>query len=55
MRYPESVVTLMRAGVAETDAFALRRVAMTLHRWHELECGTDTGAVERDETTGRTY
>ena len=55
MRYPESVVTLTRAGVAETDAFALRRVAMTLHRWHELECGTDTGAVERDETTGRTY
>lgn len=55
MRYPESVVTLMCAGVAETDARALRRVAMTLHRWHELECGTDTGAVQRDETTGRTY
>jgi hypothetical protein len=21
------------------DAMALRRIAMTLHRWHELECG----------------
>jgi hypothetical protein len=24
------------------DAFALRRIAMTLERWHELECGTTT-------------
>lgn len=53
--YPESVVTLTRAGMTDADAFALRRVAMTLHRWHELECGTDTGGVERDETTGKTY
>ena len=41
--------------MTDADAFALRRVAMTLHRWHELECGTDTGGVERDETTGKTY
>jgi hypothetical protein len=34
---------------------ALRRIAMTLHRWQELECGTEHGAVERDEATGRTY
>jgi hypothetical protein len=26
---------------------------MTLHRWHELECGTDNGCIERDETTGK--
>lgn len=26
---------------------------MTLHRWHELECGIDNGCVERDETTGK--
>lgn len=52
---PECVVNLVRTGIGTADAFALRRVAMTLHRWHELECGTDTGAVERDETTSKTY
>ena len=51
----ECVAPLMRAGIEYDDALALRRIAMTLHRWHELECGTDTGAVERDETTGKTY
>ena len=39
----------------EEDAYALRRIAMTLHRWSELECGTEGGAVERDEQTGKTY
>ena len=47
--------TLCGAGITHDDALALRRIAMTLHRWHELECGTDSGAVERDEETGRTY
>jgi hypothetical protein len=46
---------LTALGIAYSDAEALRRVAMTLHRWHELECGTDTGAVERDEVSGKTY
>lgn len=22
---------------------------MALHRWHEMECGTDNGCIERDE------
>ena len=35
------------------DAYALRRIAMQLHRWHELECGVDAGGVERDEETGK--
>jgi hypothetical protein len=26
-------------GVSLEDALALRRISMTLHRWHELECG----------------
>jgi hypothetical protein len=34
---------------------SLRRISMTLHRWHELECGTDNGCIERDETTGKPY
>ena len=46
---------LTGAGIDRNDAWALRRIAMTLHRWHELECGTDSGAVERDGATGKTY
>lgn len=46
---------LVQAGIDEDDAWALRRIAMTLHRWHELECGTDRGAIERDEKTGTPY
>lgn len=26
-------------GIEPTDALALRRISMTLRRWHELECG----------------
>ncbi len=29
------------------DAESLRRISMTLHHWHELECGTDGGCIER--------
>lgn len=43
------------AGVSYADAVALRRISMQLHRWHELECGTDRGAIERDEETGKTF
>jgi hypothetical protein len=43
------------AGISPEDAKALRRIAMTLHRWHELERGTDYGRVERDEETGVPY
>jgi hypothetical protein len=46
---------LLRAGITYEHATGLRRIAMALHRWHELECGTDSGAVERDEKTGKTY
>lgn len=42
-------------GIGEDDAFALRRVAMQLHRWHELECGVENGGVERDEQTGKCF
>lgn len=52
---PECLIPLQRAGIDASDAWALRRIAMTLHRWHELECGTDSGAIERDEATGIPY
>lgn len=54
-RTPECIPPLLRAGISPDDADALRRIAMQLHRWHELECGTETGGVERDESTGKTY
>lgn len=46
---------LQNAGVSEQDAWQLRRIAMTLSRWSELECGTDRGCIERDEATGRPF
>jgi hypothetical protein len=45
----------MAEGITYPDALDLRRISMTLHRWHEMECGIDDGCVERDETTGKTY
>lgn len=44
---------LMRVGITRSDAEKLRRIAMTLHRWHELECGVEDGGIERDELTGK--
>lgn len=52
-KWPECVEPLKRAGITEMDALALRKIAMQLHRWHELECGIDAGGVERDEVTGK--
>jgi hypothetical protein len=46
---------LEQAGIRYDDASKLRRIALTLHRWHELECGDDHGCIERDETTGKAY
>ena len=47
--------SLQQLGFTRADAEALRRISMTLHRWHELECGIDGGCIERDEATGKTY
>jgi hypothetical protein len=55
----EMLRRLERLGISRADAEALRRISMTLHRWHELECGDDNGfcayAVVRDEETGIAY
>lgn len=42
-------------GFTPDEAERLRRISLTLRRWHELECGVDGGGIERDETTGRPY
>lgn len=54
-REPECIAPLRRAGISYDDAIALRRIAMALHRWHELECGDHAGCIERDETTGKPH
>ena len=52
----QTVLMLSRlhdAGISLSDADALRRISMTLHRWHELECGDGNShgswAIERDD------
>jgi len=52
----EIIERLGRIGVSHDDAIALRRIAMMLHRWSELECGDEHGnAIERDDATGKPY
>jgi len=51
----DCIPVLTSLGISRDDAESLRRISMTLHRWHELECGSDNGCIERDETTGKTY
>jgi hypothetical protein len=47
--------TLRSLGFTAEEAEQLRRISMTLHRWHEMECGTDSGCIERDEKDGKPY
>lgn len=54
-KQPECIARLVSVGIDTEDAFALRRISMTLHRWHELECGDGNGCIERDEKTGLPY
>lgn len=51
----DSVEALTKAGISYHDARTLRRISMALHSWHERECGTDNGCIERDEITGVAY
>lgn len=46
---------LVSLGFFDHEAHQLRRISLTLHRWHERECGTDAGCIERDDATGRPY
>jgi hypothetical protein len=47
--------TLQSLGFTLTEAERLRRISMTLRSWHERECGTGNGCIERDEETGKTF
>src|SRR5713226_3888377 len=44
---------LQSAGISYEDATALRRISMTLHRWHELECGDGNQHGSWSITRGR--
>ena len=46
---------LTTSGIDYDDIEPLRRISMTLRRWHELECGDSNGCIERDEATAKTY
>jgi len=56
-RHPYNCInTLQGIGIAYRDAFDLRRISMTLSRWHEGECGAADGTcIERDEATGKPF
>jgi hypothetical protein len=43
---------LVGLGFTPDEAERLRRISMALQRWHELECGTDQGCIERDGENG---
>lgn len=55
----EVIEKLQSVGMSLEDSASVRRIAMTLHRWYELECGTGEGsvtyAIERDDETGTPY
>ena len=51
--YSRLTDTLARLGFDYAEREALIRIERTLARWGELECGTDAGHIERDETTGK--
>jgi hypothetical protein len=51
----EAIDRAMSCGLSYQDAVSVRRIALTLHRWYELECGTEQGAIERDEETNKPY
>ena len=45
----DNLKQLLSLGIDLDDAKALRRISMTLHRWHEHECN---GTIQRDEEDG---
>ena len=49
-RLYRQTAVLLSLGFTAEEAEQLRRISMTLHRWHELECGTDHGCIEREES-----
>ena len=49
----DCLARLAALNISRDDASALRRIAMTLHRWHELECGDGNAYSSWTITRGR--
>ena len=49
----EIIPRLLALGISYDDARELRRISMTLHRWHELECGDGNDFCSWVITRGR--
>ncbi len=49
----DCIEALQTTGITYEDAQALRRISMTLHRWHELECGDSNNYVSVCLVRGR--
>ena len=54
-RLTQQTRQLRALGFTRDESEQLRRISMTLRRWHERECGTDNGCIERDAETSKTY
>ena len=50
-----AVDRLKALGLDDATVSQLSRIQKTLHRWHEGECGTDWGWIERDEATNKPH
>lgn len=50
---------LLNAGFSFDEARELRRISMTLHRWHEMECGDGneyaSWCIVRGKKTGQVF
>lgn len=50
---------LINAGISYDDAVSLRRISMTLHNWHESECGDSNDyaswCIVRGKKTGNVF
>ena len=53
MRQTHQANTLTALGFTPEEAESLRRISMTLHRWHELECGDSNDFASWTVTRGR--
>lgn len=51
--------SLINLGISYSDAVQLRRISMTLHRWHEMECGDSNNyaswSLVRGKKIGKTF
>ena len=58
-RTRDLIQRIVALGCTSEEAWKLRRIEKTLHRWAEQTCGVGNGnfswSIERDETTGKPF